>query len=45
MEMIADRGKMLLFEVVEINAIIGVLNKTAILGAGLATSALGKKIL
>jgi hypothetical protein len=30
---------------VEINPIIGVMNKTAILGVGLVASAVGKKIL
>ncbi len=45
MEMIADSKKMLALEVVEINPIIDILNKTAILGVGLVTSALGKKIL
>jgi arginase len=45
MEMVADSGKMLAFELVEINPIIDVMNKTAILGVGFAASALGKKIL
>ena len=45
MEMIADTKKMLGFELVEINPIIDVMNKTAILGVGLVASALGKKIL
>jgi arginase len=45
MEMIADSGKMLAFELVEINPIIDVMNKTAILGVGFTASALGKKIL
>ncbi len=45
MEMIADSKKMLALEVVEVNPIIDVLNKTAILAVGLAASALGKKIL
>jgi arginase len=45
MEMVADSRKMLAFELVEINPIIDVMNETAILGAGLAASALGKKIL
>jgi arginase len=45
MEMIADSRKMLGLEIVEINPIIDVLNKTAVLGVGLAASALGKKIL
>jgi len=45
MEIIADSGKLIAFELVEINPIIDVMNKTAILGVGLAASALGKKIL
>ena len=45
MEMIADSRKMLALELVEINPIIDVHNKTAILGVGLVSSALGKKIL
>jgi arginase len=45
MEMVADSQKMVSFELVEINPIIDVMNKTAILGVGLAASALGKKIL
>ena len=45
MEMVADSGKMLAFELVEINPIIDAMNKTAILGVGFTASALGKKIL
>jgi arginase len=45
MEMIADSKKMLSLEMVEINPIIDIANKTAILAVGLVTSALGKKIL
>lgn len=45
MEMIADSGKMLGLELVEINPIIDIHNRTAILGVGLMSSALGKKIL
>jgi len=45
MEMVADSKKMLSMELVEINPIIDILNKTAILGVGLVSSALGKKIL
>jgi arginase len=45
LEMIADCGKMLAFELVEVNPIIDVMNKTAILGVGFAASALGKRIL
>ena len=45
MEMIADSKKMASIEIVEVNPIIDVMNKTAALGVGLLTSALGKKIL
>jgi len=45
MEMVADSEKMLAFELVEINPIIDVMNKTAILGVGFTASALGKRIL
>jgi len=45
MEMVADSKKMLAFELVEINPIIDVMNKTAVLGVGLVASAVGKKIL
>lgn len=45
MEMIADCKKMVAMELVEINPIIDVHNKTAVLGVGLVSSALGKKIL
>jgi len=45
MEMIADSKKMVSIEIVEVNPIIDVMNKTAALGVGLLTSALGKKIL
>jgi len=45
MEMIADTGKMLSLEVVEINPVIDIHNKTAQLGVELTLSALGKKIL
>jgi arginase len=45
MEMVADSGKMLGFELVEINPIIDIMNKTAILGVGFTASALGKRIL
>jgi arginase len=44
MEMIADSGKMLSLEVVEINPVIDIHNKTAQLGVELTLSALGKKI-
>ena len=45
MEMVADSKRMVAIELVEINPIIDILNKTAILGVGLVSSALGKKIL
>jgi arginase len=45
LEMVADTGKMLAFELVEINPIIDVMNKTAVLGVGFTASALGKRIL
>lgn len=45
MEMVADSKKMVAMELVEINPIIDVQNKTAVLGVGLVSSALGKKIL
>ncbi len=45
MEKIADSKKLLALELVEINPIIDIANKTANLAVGLATSALGKKIL
>jgi arginase len=45
LEMIADSKKMLSLELVEVNPIIDTMNKTAILGVGLISSALGKKIL
>jgi arginase len=45
LEMVADSGKMFALELVEVNPIIDIMNKTAILGVGLISSALGKKIL
>jgi arginase len=45
MEMVADSEKMLAFELVEINPIIDIMNKTAVLGVGFIASALGKRIL
>jgi arginase len=45
MEMIADSGKMISLELVEVNPVIDTANKTASLGVELALSALGKKIL
>jgi arginase len=45
MEIIADHGRMLSFEVVEVNPVIDEHNRTAELACELAASAFGKKIL
>jgi arginase len=45
MEMIADSGAMVSLEIVEINPVIDLHNKTALLGVEMMLSALGKKIL
>jgi len=45
MEMVADAKRMLSLEIVEVNPVIDVANKTAALAVELALSALGKKIL
>ena len=45
MEMIADSEAMVSLEVVEINPVIDLHNKTALLGVEMVLSALGKKIL
>jgi arginase len=45
MEMVADSGGLLALDLVEINPILDVQNQTAILGAELALSALGQRIL
>ncbi|HEX7284822.1 MAG TPA: arginase [Candidatus Angelobacter sp.] len=45
MEIIADHGRMLSFEIVEVNPVIDEHNRTADLAVELALSALGKKIL
>ena len=45
LEMIADSRSMVSFEIVEINPVIDLHNKTATLGVELALSGLGKKIL
>jgi arginase len=45
MEMIADSKALVSLEVVEINPVIDVHNKTALLGVEMILSALGKKIL
>lgn len=45
MEIIADHGRMLSFEIVEVNPVIDEHNQTAVLAVELALSAFGKKIL
>ena len=45
MEIIADSKAMVSLEIVEVNPILDTLNRTASLAVGLASSALGKKIL
>ena len=45
MEMICDSAKMLSLEIVEVNPVLDQANRTAALGVGLVTSALGKRIL
>ena len=45
MEIIADRGGMLSFEIVEINPVLDEKNRTAELAVELTASAFGKKIL
>ena len=45
MEIIADHGRMLSFEIVEVNPVIDEHNRTADLAVELALSAFGKKIL
>ena len=45
MEMIADSEAMVSLEIVEINPVIDLHNKTALLGVEMVLSALGKKIL
>jgi arginase len=45
MEKVADSGKMLSFELTEVNPVLDVSNKTAELGVQLILSAFGKKIL
>jgi arginase len=45
MEIIADHGRMLSFEIVEVNPVIDEHNRTADLAVELAQSAFGKKIL
>ncbi len=45
MELVCDSGNMTSMEVVEVNPIMDVANKTALLGVELVMSALGKRIL
>lgn len=45
MEIIADHGRMMSFEIVEVNPVIDEHNRTAVLAVELALSAFGKKIL
>jgi arginase len=45
MEMIADTGKLVSLELVEVNPVLDHMNNTASLGVELIQSALGKKIL
>jgi arginase len=45
MEIVADHGRMLGFEIVEVNPVIDEHNRTAELAVELAASAFGKKIL
>ena len=45
MEMVADAGRMLSLEIVEVNPVLDVANRTASLAVELTLSALGKKIL
>ena len=45
MEIMADDGHLLSFEIVEVNSVIDEHNRTAELAVGLALSAFGKKIL
>jgi arginase len=45
MEKIADSGRMLTFELTEVNPVLDISNRTAELGVELILSALGKKIM
>jgi arginase len=45
MEIIADHGRMLSFEMVEVNPVLDERNQTAELAVELALSAFGKKIM
>ncbi len=45
MEMICDSSRMLSMEIVEVNPVLDSVNRTALLGVELVTSAMGKKIL
>jgi arginase len=44
-EMICDTGRMTSMEVVEVNPVLDIANRTALLGVELVTSAMGKRIL
>ena len=45
MEMVADSGRLLALDLVEVNPILDIQNQTAILGAELVASALGRRII
>jgi arginase len=45
METVCDSGRMLSMELVEVNPVLDVANRTALLGVELVMSAMGKKIL
>jgi arginase len=45
MEMVADSGRLLALDLVEVNPILDVQNQTAVLGVELALSAMGKRII
>jgi arginase len=45
MEMIADSGRLMALDLVEINPILDIQNQTAVLGTELALSALGQRII
>jgi arginase len=45
MEMLADSGRLLALDLVEVNPILDVQNQTAVLGAELISSALGRRII
>jgi arginase len=45
MEMVADSGRLMSLDLVEVNPILDIQNQTAILAAGLIASATGKRII